>query len=185
MQSLEQNPRCLPVSAFPHSQHIGATGSSQRSPCSGLGEWPRPGPTNAGRGGVSGSNFRPLSQWLWWDRLRRAWIIPSSRPPPPQGRMRGSFPPASSRSATNPPGLTQLQQTFGAAQRRRGQQGSGGAEGAECVCRQQCNRRNCAARACLGRSGSGPFFERRSCNSLLYQRPSALRSGAANTFVAR
>ena len=79
------------------------------------------------------------------------------RSPPRQGRMRGSFPLASSRSATKPPRLTQLQQTFGAAQRRRGRQGSGSAEGAECVCRQQCNRRNCDARPCLGRSGSGSF----------------------------
>jgi hypothetical protein len=31
-QSLEQNLRCLPVSAFPHSQHIRGTGSSLNPP---------------------------------------------------------------------------------------------------------------------------------------------------------
>jgi hypothetical protein len=91
----------------------------------------------------------------------RSSVAPGScrrrRSPPRQGRMRGNFPLASSRSATNPPRLTQLRQTFGGAQRRRGLQGSGSAEGAECVCRQQRNRRNCEARPCLGRSGSGSF----------------------------
>ena len=84
-----------------------------------------------------------------------ARIMPSSTVPPHQSRMCARFPLASSQSATKSPRLTRLQQTFGAAQRRRGQQGSGSAEGGECVCRQQCNRRNCDERPCLGRSGSG------------------------------
>jgi hypothetical protein len=57
VQSFEQNLRCLPTSAFPHSQHIRGTGSCLSPPCTGIGRRPRAGPLNAGSG-VGGSNLR-------------------------------------------------------------------------------------------------------------------------------
>ena len=98
--------------------------------------------------------------------------------------MRGSFPLSSSRSATNPQRLTQLQQTFGGLNADEG----GKVRGVPRV-RNACAGNNViGVTATKGRAVGDlvrAHLERRGCNSSLYQWRSALRSDAANIFVAR
>ena len=107
--------------------------------------------------------------------------MPRDGVPPRQSRICAAFR-SPVRSQLEAAAADTTATTFGPAQRRRGRQGSGSAEGGECVCRRQCNRRNCDERPCLGRSGSGSS-ESRGCNSSLYQWRSALGSDAANIVV--